>query len=122
MKTWKSSLLWASYPLLLLLLVFGIIAAVNWDYESKLIFLDNSASDWAGVHLGPILLAGAMGLALIASFLLFLVRVFWSKSHTSWFMIPLTIITILLVFPGLFIIILGPSAITMIAQTRSASK
>ena len=122
MNAWKSSLLWASYPLLLLFFVFGLIAAVNWDYESKLIFLDNSASNWNDVHLGPILLTGAMGLAVIASFLLFLVRFFWPKSHITWFMIPLTIITILLIFPGLFIIILGPSSITMIEQTRSASK
>lgn len=81
MKTWQSALLWASYPFLLLLFVFGFIAAVNWGYESKLISLDTDASDWNSVHLGPILLAMAMGMALIASFLLFLVLLCWPKSR-----------------------------------------
>jgi len=122
MNSWKSSLLWALYPFLLLFLVFGFIAALNWGYESKLIFLNDNATDWAAVHIGPILLAGAMGLALIASFCLFLVRIFWPKSHTSWFLVPLTIITIFLIFPGLFIIILGPAIITTLEQTRSVSR
>ena len=122
MKPWKNALLWALYPFVVLLFVFGIIAAFNWAYESKLIFLDDDASDWAGRYQGPILLLGAAILAAIAGFLLFLIRIFWVKSQTSWFLIPLTIITILLIFPGLFVIILGPSAITMIEQTRSVSK
>jgi hypothetical protein len=98
------------------------MAAVNWGYESKLISLDTDASDWNSVHLGPILLAMAVGMALIAGFLLFLVRLYWPKSRLTWFLVPLTFITILLVFPGLFIVILGPASITMIEQTRSASK
>jgi hypothetical protein len=122
MKPWQSALLWASYPFLLLLFVFGFIAAVNWGYESKLVSLDTDASDWNSVHLGPILLTLAGGMALVASFLLFLVRLCWSKSRLTWFLVPLTFITILLVFPGLFIVILGPASITMIEQTRSASK
>ena len=121
MKTWQSALLWAAYPFLLLLFVFGFIAALNWGYESKLISLDTDASDWNSVHLGPILLTMAMGMALIASFLLFLVFLCWPKSRLIWFLIPLTFITILLVFPGLFIVIFGPASITMIEQTRSAS-
>ena len=122
MKAWKSSLLWASYPFLILLSVFGLIATVNWDYESKLIFLNNSSSEWHVMHLGPILLAYAMGEALIASLLLFLVHFFWPKSYTTWFMVPLALITIFLIFPGLFIVILGPAAITMMEQTQSISK
>lgn len=122
MNSWKSSLLWALYPFLLLFLVFGFIAALNWGYESKLIFLNDNATDWAAVHIGPILLAGAMVLASIASFCLFLVRIFWPKAQTIWFMVPLTIITIFLIFPGLFIIILGPAIITTLEQTRSVSK
>jgi len=122
MKIWQTALLWAAYPFLLLLGIFGVIALVNWGYESKLISLDNSASDWSSVHQGPILFALAMGMALIASLLLFLVRLCWPKSQPNWFLVPLTLITILLVFPGVFIVILGPAAVTMIEQTRSASK
>jgi hypothetical protein len=122
MKAWRRALLWASYPFLLLLFVFGFIAAINWDYESKLISLDNNASDWSSAHQGPLLLASAMGLVLTASLLLFLVRLFWPKLHPNWFLVPLTLITIFLIFPGLFIVILGPAGITMIEQTRSASK
>ena len=122
MKTWQSAILWALYPVLLLLFVFGFISAVNWGYESKLISLEPDATDWDSVHLGPLLLAIAMGQALIASFLLFLIRLCWPKSRLTWFLVPLTFITILLVFPGLFIVILGPASITMIEQMRSVSK
>ncbi len=74
------------------------------------------------MYMGPILLATAMGLAFVASFLLLVIRFFWPKSHTTWFMFPLTCITILLIFPGLFIIILGPATITMMEQSRAVSK
>jgi hypothetical protein len=122
MKPWKSAFLWAAYPFLLLIFVFGVLAAVNWGYESKLLSVDNSALDSVHAHLGPLMLVGAMALALIASCLLFLVRFFWPISHITWFMVPLVSITILLIFPGLFIVILGPAAITMIQQMRSVSK
>jgi hypothetical protein len=102
--------------------VFGFLAALNWGYESKLVSLDNNASDWREVHQGPILLAMTLGMALVASFLLFLVRLCWPKSHPKWFLVPLTFITIFLIFPGLFIVILGPAGITMTEQTRSDSK
>ena len=122
MKTWQTAFFWALYPFVFLWFIFGLIAAVNWGYESKLVYVDNNVSDWTKAHQGPILLAMAMGMALVASFLLFLVRLCWPKSHPNWFLVPLTFITILLIFPGLFIVILGPAAITMIQMTDSASK
>jgi hypothetical protein len=122
MKSSKTNLLWAAYPLLLLLFVFGLISVINWDYESKLLFLDKGASDWSGMHMGPILLAAAMGLALIAGFLLGIIWAFWPEDRGNWFLVPLSVVTILLVFPGLFIVMLGPAAITMLEQTRSLSR
>jgi hypothetical protein len=119
-KASKSYLLWAAYPFALLLGIFGFIGVVNWSYERKLLALNNDSGDWASAHMGPILLATAIGLAAIASLLLFLIRVFWPRSQTNWFMVPLTFITIILVFPSVFIIILGPAAITMVEQTQSA--
>jgi hypothetical protein len=122
MKSWKSYLFWAALPLLILMLVFGFMSAINWGYEGKLLILDNSASDWTSVRLGPILLVIATGMALIAGLILSLVWVFWPKSHANWFLVPLTLVTIFLVFPGLFIVILGPATITMMEQARSVSK
>ncbi|SRR5258707_10811557 len=123
MKGWKSYLLWEGIPFLLPLFVFGYISAVNWDYESKLITPDNGASDWTGVHMGLIFLAMAMGLALIASVLLFVVRIIAGRLASpnlsmAFMFVSLIAITILFIFPGLFMIILGPSGITMIEQTR----
>jgi hypothetical protein len=127
LKGWKSYLLWECLPLLMLLSTFGFISAVNWGYESKLLTPDNGASDWSGVHMGLILLALAMGQVLVASFLLFIVRIVirhvWPTSSSGWLMfIPLTLISIVLIFPSLFIIILGPAGITMIEQTRAEAK
>jgi hypothetical protein len=104
------------------LFVFGFIAAINWDYESKLVTLDNNAPDWSGIHLGQIVLAIALGQTLIACFLLFLLCLFWPKSYLTWFLAPLTLVTILLIFPSLFIVILGPAGITMVEQMRPTSK
>jgi hypothetical protein len=124
MQDLKKFLLWEGIPFLLLLFVFGFIATINWDYESKLISLDNSSSDWVGVHMGPILLATAAGQVLIASFLLFLVRViFRPKRNIDWVMVfPLVLIAVLFIFPSLFIVILGPASITMMEQMRVAPK
>ena len=123
MKGWKSYLLWEGLPFLLLLFILGAISALNWDYERKLILLDNDASDWAGIHLGLILLAFALGQAFVASCLLLLVRFTRPKSNTGWYMlISLTLITIFLIFPSLFIVVLGPAAITMKEQMRAEPK
>ncbi len=127
MKGWKSYLLWEGIPFLLPLLAFGFISAVNWDYESKLITPDNSASDWTGVHMGPIFLAFTMVFAFIASALLFLVRIIAIRiAHPNLSMtfmfVSLVAIAILFIFPGLFMIILGPSSITMMDQMRVAPK
>jgi hypothetical protein len=60
-RGWKSYFLWEGLPFLLPMFAFGLISALNWPYESKLISLDKNASDWTGAHLGPILLASATG-------------------------------------------------------------
>jgi hypothetical protein len=123
MKGWIGYLLWEGIPFLLLLSVFGFISVINWDYESKLISPDNGASDWAGVHLGLILLAMATGFALAASLILFLVRVFQPKPNSGWFMIiSLGLVTLFLIFPSLFIVMFGPAAITMMEQERVMPK
>lgn len=127
MKGWKSYLLWEGLPFLILLSMFGFISAVNWDYESKLFTPDNSAPDPTSVHLGLILLAFAMGEALVASVLLFVVRIIirftYPTLSSGWFMfVPLVLISIFFIFPSLFIIILGPAAITMTEQTRTVPK
>lgn len=125
MKGWKSYLLWEGIPFLLLSIVFGFISALNWDYESKLIIPDNGAPDWSGVYMGLILMAMAIamaiGLALFASSILFIVRITRPKSQSGWYMFAsLIIVAIFLIFPGLFIIIMGPAAITMRDQMHAA--
>jgi hypothetical protein len=127
MKGWISYLLWEGIPFLLPLFVFGSISAVNWDFESKLITPDNSAPDWTGVHMGQIFLAMATGMALAASILLFVVRIIAIRIANpnismAFTFVSLIVITIFLIFPGLFMIILGPAAITMTDQMRVAPK
>jgi hypothetical protein len=123
MKGWKSYLLWEGLPFLMLLSIFGSISAVNWDYERKFITPDNGAPDWTGVHLGMLMLAIAMGQALYASSLLFVVRITQPRSNSGWYMlVSLTVVSIFLIFPSLFIIILGPAGITMTEQMREVSR
>jgi predicted anti-sigma-YlaC factor YlaD len=119
MKAWQRSLLWEGLPFLMLFGVFGLIAAVNWDYESKLVTPDPGASEWSGVYLGPILLAIAVAEAVAASVILLVVRLLWPAVTSSQLLvIPLTLVAILLIFPALFTVVLGPAAITMVEQMR----
>jgi len=118
----KPQLLWAAYPLAICVVVFGLIATVNWGYESKFFDIRSNVTDWAGQHTGLIMLTMAIVMASVASLILLVAALFWPKSRTGWFMVPVTIATVLFVFPSLFVIILGPAAITMIEQTNSASK
>jgi hypothetical protein len=121
LKGWKSYLLWEGLPFLVILSMFGILSAINWDYESKLITPASAASDPVAAYLGPIMLGIAMFQALIASFLLFIVRLTRNKSKAGWYMfISLVLVCIFLVFPALFIVILGPAAITMMEQMQTA--
>jgi hypothetical protein len=127
LKGWKSYVLWEGIPFLLPLLVFGFISAVNWSYESKLITPDSGGSDWNSMHLGQLLLAMTIGMALIASVLLFVVRIIAVRIANpnlsmAFMFISLTAIAILLIFPGLFTIILGPASITMIQQMRESPR
>ena len=127
MTDWKSYLFWEGLPFLLPFLVFGFISAINWGYESKLITPDFGAPEWTGVYLGQILLGIAFLLALIASVLLFLVRVIAARItkpelSVAFRFLSLIAIAIMFIFPGLFIVILGPASITMIEQTRVAPR
>lgn len=127
MKGWKSYLFWEGIPFLLLLLVFGFISSVNWDYESKLITPDNGGIDWTDVHLGVLMMAIAIGQALIASVLLFVVRIIGIRitnpnSSMAFMFISLIAVAVFLIFPSLFITILGPAAITMKDQMREAPR
>jgi hypothetical protein len=125
MKGWQSYLLWEGLPFLLLLFVFGFISAFNWDYERKLIVADPSAADRVDIHMGQILLAIALGQAFMASGLLFLVRMTRPKSQIGgyrYMFVSLVIVTVFLVFPAMFVVILGPAAITMMEQMRPSPK
>jgi hypothetical protein len=126
MKCWESYVLWEGLPFLVLLLFFGSISAINWDYERKLLTPDNSASGWADVNIGPIMLAIAAGLALVASILLFIVRQIHGarpSSSLGWSVcIPFDIIAVFVTFASLCIVVLGPAGITMMEQMRAAPR
>ena len=123
MKGWMSYLLWEGLPFLLPLFAIGFIGAINWDYERKLILPDDDAATWTDVHLSLILLSIAAVQAAAGSLILFLVRVFWSRPLADWFsVLVLVLVAIFLIFPSLFIVILGPAAITMKEQMRAETK
>jgi hypothetical protein len=123
MKDWKGSLLWEGIPLLMLVFVFGFLALINWGYEGKLLVLDRSSNNWTGTYMGLILSTMADGQMLLASVILFVIRVIWPKMTQGVAMlVPLTLVAIFLIFPSLFIIILGLVTITMIEQERSAPR
>jgi len=118
-----SYFLWEGLPFLLPLLAFGLIGIINWDYECKLILPDDAAGSWTDSHLGLLLLAVAAVQALAGSLILFLVRVFWSSPFADWFsVLVLVLVTIFLIFPSLFIVILGPASITMKEQMSAEAK
>jgi len=123
MKGWKSYVLWEGLPFLILIFIIGSISVLNWDYESKLFARDPQSSDWTDSNLGLILFATAAGLALLAAFILFVVRITRPKDGGGWYMFAsLIVVAIFLIFPGVFIVILGPAAITMKQQMRVESK
>jgi hypothetical protein len=123
MKGWKRSLFWEGIPLLMFLGMFGLLSAVNWDYESKLLTPDQTAGDWSSVHLGQILLAIAAGQVVLASIILLIVRLIWpGVTSGTWLLVPLALVAMFLIFPSLFIVVLGPAAITMIQQERAAPR
>ena len=123
MKGWQRSLFWEAIPILILFGVFGFLAVINWGYESKLLTIDASAPAWPESHIGPILLAVAAGQIVLASFILLAVRLIWPGITSGpWLLIPLTLVAIFLIFPSLFIVVLGPASITMIQQERVAPR
>jgi hypothetical protein len=120
MKDRQSDLPWIALPFLFQLILFGSISLLNWDYVKKFVLPDESASDWTDVHLGQILLTVAFGQACAASFILFMARLGRPKRNVGWYMtISLTLVSIFLIFPSVFIIVLGPAAITMKEQMRN---
>jgi hypothetical protein len=126
MKGWTRSLFWEGLPFLMFVGVFGFIAVINWTYESKL-FTSSSvvsdASNWNEGHLGQIMLTIAVGQIVLASGILFVVRLCTpSVTSSRWMLLPLTLVAVLLVFPSLFIVVLGPSAITMVEQERESPR
>jgi hypothetical protein len=127
-RGWKSYLIWEGLPLLLPLSLFLLIAAINWEYENKLIFPDSfSTGGWTSVHMGLILLAVALGMSLLGSLSLFLVRVVALRisnpgGSMAFAFVSLILVTILWILPALFIVILGPASITMIDQMNSAHR
>jgi hypothetical protein len=123
MKGWKSYVFWEGLPFLTLVFLFGFISVINWQYESKLFTRDVQGADWTDSNLGLILLATAVGQALFAALILFIVRITRPKTGGGWYMfIALILVAIFLIFPGAFIVILGPAAITMKQQMRVESK
>jgi hypothetical protein len=103
--------------------VFGLIGAVNWGYESKLLTPDPSGPGWNEVHLGQILLAIAAAQAGIGSAILLAIRLLVPNvTSAPWMLIPLTLVAIFLIFPSLFLVVLGPAAVTMVEQTRAAPR
>ena len=123
MKGWRSYVLWEGLPFLILLFLFGSISVLNWAYESKLVTPDAQAASWVDIHLGALLLAVAVGQASFAAFILYIVRLTLPKFRGSWYMfISLTVVSIFLIFPAAFIVILGPAAITMKQQMRAESR
>jgi len=87
MKSWVSYLYWEGLSFLLPMFVFGLISVTNWGYESKLITPDDSAPDWTDVHMGMLLLTVAIGQAVFASFILFIVRITRPKSKNGVYML-----------------------------------
>ena len=123
MKAWISYLLWAVFPILLLFFFFGLLAVINWDYVDKLVTPRIDTLDWISAYLGPIMFASAIGLALIAGVLFFFVRVIVAKEGFGWAIwLPITLITIFFILPGVFIVILAPAAVTMIEQMNAGRK
>ena len=119
MNTWKRSIFWEGLPLLMFVGIFGSLSIINWAYESKLLTPDHTATDWVSIYLGPILLAIATGMTVMASVILLVVRLLVPGAISSrWKLLPLLLVTVLLIFPSLFIIVLSPADITMVEQMR----
>jgi hypothetical protein len=103
--------------------VFGFIGAINWAYESKLLTPRQGVTEWSEVYLGPIMLACAVGETLFGCLVLLVVRLIWPKvTRGPWMLLPVMLVAILFIFPSLFIVVLGPAAITMVEQMRAAPR
>ena len=122
MKRWISYLLWEAMPLLLLLLSFGFISAINWNYEQRLIF-PRDVPDKVDAYMGPFLFLLAVGMALMASGILWLTRIFWpvteqrNRQLIVWLVtVPNCLFVLLLLAMLLSIVWLGPTALVMVEQ------
>jgi hypothetical protein len=126
-STPRGMLTWEAVPSLVSLFSFVLIGCINWDYEHKLLVsLTSARLSFSEANLGPILLLSALGMALIAGALLYVLRVLASRlfgPRRAWgYWIP-TVAVILLVtvftVASNAIVILGPAAITMSEQMRT---
>jgi hypothetical protein len=123
MKGWPSHLLWTASPFILQIGVFGFLCAINWDYEKKMISTLGGASNWTEAHLGPILLMVAGAQACMASLTLLIARLCLPKKNEGSYMIVcLTLVAVFFMFPSMFIIVLGPAAITMKEQMTTVPR
>ena len=119
--TKRSRYYWEGLPLLMVFLVHASIAISNWPYERRMFTTDPAVPGWIVAHLGLILTATSIGLALFAGYLLDQLRISESRPpYKSWStLLGVSFILMFLVFPSLFIVVLGPAAVQMLdtAQT-----
>jgi hypothetical protein len=120
---WLSRLLWEGLPFLMPMGLFALLAVINWDYESKLLFLNKSGSDWGAIDMGPLLLAGSLGISLFGSVILLVVRLAGGipKSAGARFSM-LTLVAVFCIFPSLFIVLLGPAGISIVESTQQVPR
>jgi hypothetical protein len=116
---WESYLAWEAVPLLQFPFLFVLVASINWPYESKLL-LPRNAVGLNDIYLGPILLAFGLGFAVLAGFLLLLMRRLLRRIFSPngrWYLwlsaAVLGLGILLLTVEGASTVLLGPAAITM---------
>ncbi len=115
----KSFLLWEALPLWIGSLLFLFLAVINWPYMSRLMMRSNHPD--VGLT-GPMLLGIALFIMLIAGGVLFLHRSMCSHVQTMAPLLKSALGTLILalalviLFVGLFVIVLGPAAVTMTEQ------
>jgi hypothetical protein len=116
---WLSYLLWEGLPFLMPMGLFAVVAAINWDYESKLLFLNKSSPDWIGVHMGPLMLGTGLGFSLFGSVVLLVVRLAGGIPKSDWArFIIVTLVALFCIFPSVFIVIFGPAQISIMESMQ----
>ncbi len=99
--------------------LFAVVAAINWDYESKLLFLNKSSTDWVVVHIGPLMLGSCLGFSLFGSVVLLVVRLAGGIPKSDWArFIIVTLVALFCIFPSMFIVLLGPAQISVMESMQ----